>query len=149
MEVGLEENGMWVIVDSDGEDSDENSTPKTALKENDLVAFLNQIPFADLFRQVSKFLSKCNRDITYGNYTTFSLQIILVGRRENEDVYDINVITDHDILRSIAISSLLVNLLDKGIANYSSVAYKQFCKRLSLLIKHTACYITDHWQLFR
>ncbi|XP_065206271.1 ectopic P granules protein 5 homolog isoform X2 [Planococcus citri] len=126
MEVGLEENGVWVIVDSDGEDSDENSTPKTALKENDLVAFLNQIPFADVFRQ-----------------------IILVGRRESEDVYDVNVITDHDILRSIAISSLLVHLLDKGIANYSCFGYKQFCKRLSLLIKHTACYITDHWELFR
>lgn len=52
MDAGLEENGMWVIIDSDGEDSDENSTPKTALKENDLVSFLNQIPFADIFRQV-------------------------------------------------------------------------------------------------
>lgn len=52
MEAGLEENGMWVIVDSEGEDSEDGSIPRTALKENDLVSFLNQIPFADLFRQV-------------------------------------------------------------------------------------------------
>ncbi len=52
MEAGLEENGMWVIIDSDGEDSEDNPVPKTALKENDLVSFLDQIPFADIFRQV-------------------------------------------------------------------------------------------------
>lgn len=53
MEAGLEENGMWVIIDSDGEDSDDSSIPKTALKENDLISFLNQVPFSDLFRLVS------------------------------------------------------------------------------------------------
>lgn len=72
-----------------------------------------------------------------------------MGRRGDEDVYDINMVTDRDILRSIAISTLLVNLLDKGIANYSSATYKQFCKRLSRLIKHTASYVTDHWQMYR
>lgn len=53
MEVGLEENGVWVMIDSDGEDSEDQTAQKTAFKEADLISFLNQIPFADLFRSVS------------------------------------------------------------------------------------------------
>lgn len=52
MEIGSVESDVWVIVDSDGEDAEENNVPKTALKENDLVSFLNQIPFSDIFQQV-------------------------------------------------------------------------------------------------
>lgn len=52
MEIGSLETDVWVIVDSDGEDSEENSVPKTVLKENDLVSFLNQIPFSHIFQQV-------------------------------------------------------------------------------------------------
>lgn len=52
MSIGSVETDVWVIVDSDGEDADENNVSKTALKENDLVSFLNQIPFSDIFQQV-------------------------------------------------------------------------------------------------
>lgn len=52
MEIGSVETDVWVIVDSDGEDADEKNVSKTALKENDLVSFLNQIPFSDIFQQV-------------------------------------------------------------------------------------------------
>lgn len=72
-----------------------------------------------------------------------------MSHRGNEDIYDINVITDRDVLRSIVISTLLVNLLEKGISNYSCLMYKQFCKLLSRLIKHTASYISEHWEMFR
>lgn len=41
---------LWVMVDSDGEE-DEESTG-TSLKENDLVALLNQLPLDDMFRNV-------------------------------------------------------------------------------------------------
>lgn len=41
---------FWVMVDSDGEDDD--NLPIKPLKENDLVAFLNQLPLDDLFRNV-------------------------------------------------------------------------------------------------
>lgn len=57
MEAAQEDNSVWVIVDSDGEDGEENNMPRTALKENDLIAFLNQIPFSDLFRQVRDGIS--------------------------------------------------------------------------------------------
>ena len=53
MEANQEDSSVWVIVDSDGEDGDDSSLPRTALKESDLIAFLNQVPFPDIFRQVS------------------------------------------------------------------------------------------------
>lgn len=43
-------DALWVIIDSDGEE-DEESTG-TSLKENDLVALLNQLPLDNMFRNV-------------------------------------------------------------------------------------------------
>lgn len=42
----------WVLIDSDGEDQ----TDINGLRESDMVAFLNQIPFGDIFRQVSSLI---------------------------------------------------------------------------------------------
>lgn len=53
MEIDLEENDTWEIIDSDVEDSLSDSIPKFALKERDAIALLNQIPFGDIFRQVT------------------------------------------------------------------------------------------------
>ena len=53
IEAVQEDSNVWVMVDSDGEDGEDNALPRTALKENDLIALLNQIPFSDLYRQVS------------------------------------------------------------------------------------------------
>lgn len=51
---------LWIIIDSDGE---EDSTPAgecAKLKENDLIALLNQVPFEYLFRySIYKFTVKC------------------------------------------------------------------------------------------
>lgn len=41
---------LWVIVDSDGEEDEESSG--VSLKENDLVALLNQLPLDNMFRNV-------------------------------------------------------------------------------------------------
>lgn len=43
-------DALWVIVDSDGEEDDESTG--TSLKENDLVALLNQLPLDNMFRNV-------------------------------------------------------------------------------------------------
>lgn len=43
-------DALWVMVDSEGEE-DEESTG-TSLKENDLVALLNQLPLDNMFRNV-------------------------------------------------------------------------------------------------
>lgn len=41
---------LWVMVDSDGEEDEESSG--TSLRENDLVALLNQLPLDNLFRDL-------------------------------------------------------------------------------------------------
>lgn len=45
----------WILVDSDGEDSHTSSGECIGLKESDLIALLNQIPFEELFRFVLSY----------------------------------------------------------------------------------------------
>lgn len=40
----------WILVDSDGEDSHTPNGDCVGLKESDLIALINQIPFEALFR---------------------------------------------------------------------------------------------------
>lgn len=40
----------WILIDSDGEDSHTAAGDCVGLKESDLIALLNQIPFEELFR---------------------------------------------------------------------------------------------------
>lgn len=48
----------WVVIDSDGEDEPDAN----GLRETDIVCFLNQVPFGEIFRQVGIHLrfSFCN-----------------------------------------------------------------------------------------
>lgn len=41
---------LWIIIDSDGEEDNTPSGECSKLKENDLIALLNQVPFEYLFR---------------------------------------------------------------------------------------------------
>lgn len=42
---------VWVVVDSEGEE-DSSGTSQETLRESDIIAFLNQIPFSVLFKKV-------------------------------------------------------------------------------------------------
>jgi len=50
------ESGLWVLVDSDGEEDDltgcQYANWATHLRENDLVSLLNQIPMDCLYRHI-------------------------------------------------------------------------------------------------
>lgn len=41
---------LWIIIDSDGEGDNTPAGECATLKENDLIALLNQVPFESLFR---------------------------------------------------------------------------------------------------
>lgn len=41
---------LWIIIDSDGEEDNTPAGECATLKENDLIALLNQVPFEHLFR---------------------------------------------------------------------------------------------------
>lgn len=79
----------------------------------------------------------------------FVLQVLQITHRDEQDFYDTSIISDHQVLRLMAFCSLLIDLLEKGLSNHSSVRYKQFAKRLGRLVRHTTQYATDHWQVFR
>lgn len=47
---------IWVVVDSDGEEESSGSSQQI-LRENDIIALLNQMPFATLFKKVFKLIA--------------------------------------------------------------------------------------------
>ncbi|XP_066259328.1 ectopic P granules protein 5 homolog [Euwallacea similis] len=112
----------WVVIDSDGEEDEE---PSTSLRENDLVAIINQLPLRDMFRA-----------------------ILYVERSDGKDYLDANVITEQHILRYFAFSSVLLRLLRQGLETYCLPKYNQLSKRLSRLIRHVVQYATDQWEIF-
>ncbi|XP_028134145.1 ectopic P granules protein 5 homolog isoform X1 [Diabrotica virgifera virgifera] len=114
---------IWVMVDSEGEE-DEDS-PIKPLKENDLVALLNQLPLDDLFRNM-----------------------LVIKQKNFQDVYDVAAVTEHHILRYLAFSTVVLRILHKGIKTYDQPRYNQFSKRLSRFIRHVAQYATDQWEQF-
>jgi len=63
----------------------------------------------------------------------------------NENVVRINLWNEHDLLRLIAVGSVLVKLFKSGLETYNSksTGYKQFSKRLGHLLQDTVNYVTD------
>ncbi|XP_063226634.1 ectopic P granules protein 5 homolog [Bacillus rossius redtenbacheri] len=122
-----DDDSFWVLVDSDGEEDEETSKSGcTLLKENDLVAILNQIPIDSLFRHV-----------------------LLVDRRDDRDVYDDGLVTESHVLRLFAFASVLVRVLGRGLQTYGIPRYRQFAKRLGRLIRHAVQYVSDQWLSLR
>lgn len=54
---------LWIIIDSDGEEDNTPAGECAKLKENDLIALLNQVPFEYLFRYY-ELIFKCNLRIS-------------------------------------------------------------------------------------
>ncbi|XP_044253867.1 ectopic P granules protein 5 homolog isoform X2 [Tribolium madens] len=114
---------LWIVVDSEGEEDDESGC---SLRENDLVAFLTQLPLERLFRNV-----------------------LLVERRNLENFYDCSKVSQHHILRFFAFATVFLKIVDNGLRTYDQSRYKQFAKRLSRLIRHIVQYATDQWEVFQ
>ncbi|XP_039453437.1 ectopic P granules protein 5 homolog isoform X1 [Culex pipiens pallens] len=117
---------MWAIVDSDGEDCS-GSDSISELKEGDLVALIDQIPFGSLF-QVITFVDH-RLDGTF---------------RINEDA-----ISGTHLLKCIAFGTTFVELLGNGLVTYDADRYRQFAKRLARLIKHTVFYVSDLYRILQ
>lgn len=110
----------WVMLDSDGEEDD---TPSVInWRENDVVALLNQVPFAGIFQHL----------------------LFVVA-----DDYDASRASEQDVLKMIAVASRLVSILHTGLKTYNRSRYRQLTKRISRLVRHTVQYVSDHWRSFR
>lgn len=116
---------VWILVDSDGEEGSSPSGECIGLKENDLVAIFDQIPFEMMFRVMT-----------------------CIQKREEDYDVDVKKISGHHIIRAIAFSSKLMRILKQGLKTYDSERYKQFAKRLGRLMKHTLFYVSDTMQIY-
>lgn len=117
---------VWILVDSEGEEGSSPSGECIGLKENDLVAIYDQIPFEMVFRMMTHI-------------------------QANQDGYSLDEtkISGHHIIKAIAFSSKFIAILKRGLTTYDTERYKQFAKRLGRLMKHTLFYVGDIIQIYR
>uniref|UniRef100_A0A1A9VTB9 Uncharacterized protein n=1 Tax=Glossina austeni TaxID=7395 RepID=A0A1A9VTB9_GLOAU len=116
----------WILIDSDGEDEHTSAGECVGLRENDLIALLNQIPFAELFRSV-----------------------LMIEKFLDDYIIQIDLISSHQLLRIFAFFNQLVDLFGEGMLTYNTERYKQLAKRLGRLMRHSLQYISDYHELFR
>uniref|UniRef100_A0A0A9XDT5 Ectopic P granules protein 5 n=2 Tax=Lygus hesperus TaxID=30085 RepID=A0A0A9XDT5_LYGHE len=113
----------WVIVDSEGEDEDSNTSHVT-LSENDIIALFNQIPLDCLFSLI------------------FDLQ-------QRDGKYIFTRMSGGQMLKTIAVTRLIIKILGQGFFAYNIPKYLQFAKRLASTMVHTVQFLTDVWETFR
>ncbi|XP_064550516.1 ectopic P granules protein 5 homolog [Drosophila montana] len=115
----------WTVVDSDGEDTLTPTGECVGLKETDLIALLNQLPFDKLFTSalcIEKFL--------------------------NDYIIEPDMITPQQMLTVVAFFAQLVETLGEGMMTYNNERYKQLAKRLGRLVRHSLQYASDYHELF-
>nr|NP_650752.2 ectopic P-granules autophagy protein 5, isoform C [Drosophila melanogaster]Q9VE34.2 RecName: Full=Ectopic P granules protein 5 homolog [Drosophila melanogaster]AAF55595.2 ectopic P-granules autophagy protein 5, isoform C [Drosophila melanogaster] len=115
----------WIVVDSDGEDSHTPAGECVGLKESDLVALLNQMPFEKIFTsalRIEKFL--------------------------DDYIIEPDMITAQQMLAVVVFFSQLVKTIGEGLLTYNNERYKQLAKRLGRLVRHTLQYVFDYNELF-
>lgn len=88
---------LWIVIDSDGEEDKTPAGECAGLKESDLIALLNQVPFEHLFSCMT--------------FTTM-----------NGDFHKVNTksITGYHLLKFIAFSTNLVELFGEGLKTYGN-----------------------------
>ena len=122
----VEEDNVWTVLDSDGEEDTDQSW--AWLKENDLVAVLTQIPIDAIFKYVLK-----------------------VERRDGKDYYDPSLSSEKSFLTLLAFATRFVYVLREGLATFNADngRYKNFSNRLGQLIRQTIEFVSNHWQAFK
>lgn len=119
------EEDIWVLVDSDGEEGSSPTGECIGLKENDLVALFDQIPFDMIFK-------------------------IMTHAEIRDESVDLKMqkISGNHIIRAVAFASKFIGILKQGLTTYDTERYKQFAKRLGRLMKHTLFYVSDLIKLY-
>ncbi|XP_034665712.1 ectopic P granules protein 5 homolog [Drosophila subobscura] len=115
----------WTVVDSDGEDAHTPTGDCIGLKESDLIALLNQLPFEKIFTsamRIEKFL--------------------------DDYIIEPDMITGQQMLSVVVFLAQLVKTLGEGMLTYNNERYKQLAKRLGRLVRHTLQYVFDYNELF-
>lgn len=117
---------LWIVIDSDGEEDQTPAGECAALKESDLIALFNQVPFEHLF--------SC---MTFAHWDG------------DERKVNVKRMTGHHLLKFIAFATNLVELIGEGLRTYATERYKQFAKLLSRLVRQTVQYVSEMHTIFK
>lgn len=119
-----DDSGGWALVDSDGEDDSSVSASWALMRESDLLALLNQIPLATVFRDALGLSSSPASSASASESS------------EEQLVYEpATGCHPLQLLRVMAFSTRIVAILDNGLDNHAHARYKALNKRISRLIK--------------
>lgn len=116
-----ERDTNWAIVDSEGEDADEDGEDVKYPNEVIFLEVLDRMPLRKIFEGL--------------------LNVQELG----EPIY----LSAHNILRMIIFSSAFVGVVTEGLSNYQKDRYKTFLKRLAGIVKWTADLVTALYDLYR
>jgi hypothetical protein len=114
------EKDLWILVDSDGEEGSSSSNDCSQLRESDLVALFDQIPWELIFKAV------CSAQKVGDSYE-IDLEKVSFG---------------HHVIKVIAFTCHFLSIIKNGLV-FITDRHKQFAKRLGKLIKETLFYLRD------
>ncbi|XP_077571693.1 ectopic P granules protein 5 homolog [Stigmatopora nigra] len=113
------ESGNWTLVDEGGEEDEDPESSWLLLCEDDLVSFMSQFPFQQL----------------YSNMLGMS----------KHGVYESQGYSSQKMMRVFAFASSLIEILALGLQTYNRARYRQLVKRIGHIIRMTLSYVSDHW----
>ncbi|XP_077286348.1 ectopic P-granules autophagy protein 5 [Arctopsyche grandis] len=118
------DESLWIVVDSDGEGADlETVGSKTfgALKENDIVGLIKQIPFKKIFQE-----------------------LMLIRNNGNEEIFCGSNLSGGSILKVFSATRLILKIIRIGLVSYKN--YLELSKELCRIALHCVMYCTDLWE---
>ncbi|XP_061624089.1 ectopic P granules protein 5 homolog isoform X2 [Phyllopteryx taeniolatus] len=113
------ESGNWTLVDEGGEEDEDPESSWLLLCEDDLVSFMTQFPFQQLYSH-------------------------MLGTSKH-GVYEPQGYSSQKMMRVFAFASSLIEILALGLQTYNRSRYRQLVKRIGHIIRMTLCYVSDHW----
>ncbi|XP_046871698.1 ectopic P granules protein 5 homolog [Hypomesus transpacificus] len=113
------DSGNWTLVDEGGEEDEDPDSGWLLLCEEDLISFLSQFPFQQLYAH-------------------------MLGM-SRQGVYEPRAVSSQKMMCVFASASSLIELLAVGLRTYNRARYRQLVKRIGHTIRMTVCYVSDHW----
>nr|XP_019956581.1 PREDICTED: ectopic P granules protein 5 homolog [Paralichthys olivaceus] len=113
------ESGNWTLVDEGGEEDEDPESSWLLLCEEDLISFLTQFPFQQLYSHMLGMSKQGN--------------------------YEPQAYSSQKMMRVFAFASSLIEILALGLQTYNRARYRQLVKRIGHIIRMTVCYVSDHW----
>lgn len=114
-----DQENHWVWLDSEGEDEEGDAVN---MSDDDLLALLNQIPVANVFRFAFRLRQRDQVDVLARTFQ--------VGQW----------------LRAFALCRHLLTIFETGLRTYQGLRYKNLAKKLGQLVLHTVCNVAEVWK---